>query len=58
MYQVQMQLIPGNDVAWTLKLHPNDPIYSYSTEALANTKASELQSNDVTGRKYRSHLVV
>lgn len=56
MYQVQMQLIPGNDIAWTLKLNSDDPIYTFTTEAEAIAKASDLQSKDVTGRKYRSYF--
>ena len=53
MYQVQMQLIPGNDQIWVARLNPEDPIYEYPIEREANIKASELQAEDTTGRQYR-----
>jgi len=53
MYIVQMQFIPGNDQIWVEKLNPTDPIYQYDNEAEAQTKATELQNADETGRKYR-----
>jgi hypothetical protein len=53
MYIVQMQFIPGNDQIWVEKLNPNDPVYQYDNEAEAQTKATELQNADETGRQYR-----
>jgi hypothetical protein len=53
MYQVQMQFIPGNDMIWVARLAPEDPIYEYESEAEASAKASELQSQDSSGRQYR-----
>lgn len=53
MFQVQMQLIPGMDVAWVAKLKPEDPLHEYDNEDDANDKCDELQKNDKTGRKYR-----
>jgi len=57
MYQVQMQFIPGNDQIWVARLTPEDPIYEYPTEAEAQAKAAELQTQDPTGRQYRVVLV-
>lgn len=53
IYQVQMQFIPGNDQIWVSRLTPNDPIYEYNNFTEAQDKATELQSNDPTGREYR-----
>ena len=53
IFEVQLQFIPGNDQIWVAHLNPNDPIYEYDTFADAQTKATELQSNDPTGRQYR-----
>ena len=53
MFEVQMQFVPGNNVIWVTHLNPNDPIYQYEDEAQAQAKATELQDNDPTGRKYR-----
>ncbi len=53
MYQIQMQFIPGMDIAWVAKLNSEDPLYEYEDEQEAIDKASELESSDITGRKYR-----
>lgn len=53
MYQIQMEFIPGKDIAWVAKINSNDPIFNYIIEMDAIIKAEELQSLDVTGRKYR-----
>ena len=53
IYQVQMQYIPGNDSIWVARLNPTDPIYEYDNEEEAQAKATELQSQDTTGRQYR-----
>ena len=53
MYQVQMQFIPGNDSIWVARLTPEDPIYEYKTQKTADSKATELQDADTTGRQYR-----
>lgn len=53
MFQVQMQFIPGSNIIWVAKLNPNDPVYEYDNEIEAQDKATELQNNDSTGRKYR-----
>jgi hypothetical protein len=34
-------------------LNPGDPIYEYDNEPEAQAKATELQSQDPTGRQYR-----
>jgi hypothetical protein len=48
-----MQFIPGSDQIWVSRLSPNDPIYEYDNFAEAQTKATELQDADPTGRQYR-----
>jgi hypothetical protein len=48
-----MQFIPGMDIAWVAKLNSEDPLYEYEIEQDALDKASELESLDITGRKYR-----
>jgi hypothetical protein len=48
-----MQFIPGMDIAWVAKLNSEDPLYEYEDEQEALNKASELESSDITGRKYR-----
>ncbi len=53
IYEVQMQFIPGNDSIWVAHLNPGDPIYQYDNEPEAQAKATELQSQDPTGRQYR-----
>ena len=53
MWQVQMQVIPGNDTIWVAHLNPTDPIYEYDNEPEAQAKATELQNADTTGRQYR-----
>ena len=52
-YLIQMEFIPGNDQIWVSQLNPTDPIYEYDNEQEALDKATELQDNDPTGRKYR-----
>lgn len=53
MWQVQMEYIPGNPMIWVAQLTPTDPIYEYDNEPEAQAKATELQSQDPTGRQYR-----
>ena len=53
MWQVQMEYIPGNPMIWVAQLNPTDPIYEYDNEPEAQAKATELQSQDPTGRQYR-----
>ena len=48
-----MEFIPGNDQIWVSQLEPTDPIYEYDNEQEALDKATELQDNGPTGRKYR-----
>jgi hypothetical protein len=57
MYQVQMQFIPGNDIAWVARLNSEDLIYEYEIEQDALDKAAELESLDITGRKYRAQKI-
>jgi hypothetical protein len=52
-YLIQMEFIPDNDQIWVSQLEPTDPIYEYDNEQEALDKATELQENDPTGRKYR-----
>ena len=51
-YLIQCQFLPDWDI-WVSQLEPTDPIYEYDTEQEALDKATELQANDPTGRKYR-----
>ena len=51
-YLIQCQFLPGWDI-WVSQLEPTDPIYEYDNEQEALDKATELQDNDPTGRKYR-----
>ena len=51
-YLIQMQFLPDWDI-WVSQLEPTDPIYEYDNEQEALDKATELQDNDPTGRKYR-----
>lgn len=53
MFEVQMQFIPKSNVIWVARLDSTDPIYQYDDEVKAQDKATELQNNDLTGRKYR-----
>lgn len=53
IWQVQMEFIPGNPTIWVAQLNPGDPIYEYNNEPEAQAKATELQSQDPTGRQYR-----
>lgn len=45
-YLILMQFIPGMDTIWVEKLNPDDPTYSFDTEAEAETKKEELQAAD------------
>lgn len=54
MYVVLKQFIPNNDQIWVAKLDSNDPEYIYPTEQEAIDKATELEVNDPTGRKYKA----
>ena len=47
MYYVLKQFVPGADI-WVLQLNPDDPIYSYPTEAEAQAKCDELHAEDPT----------
>ena len=47
-----MQFLPDWDI-WVSQLEPTDPIYEYDNEQEALDKATELQDNGPTGRKYR-----
>ena len=53
IYQIQIQFIPGNDMIWVAKLNPEDSLYEYDNIIDAQTKATELQDADTTGRQYR-----
>jgi hypothetical protein len=52
-----MQFIAGMDIAWVAKLNSEDLIYEYDNEEEALNKASELESSDITGRKYRAQKI-
>lgn len=52
-----MQFIPGSDSIWVAHLNPNDPIYEYNNEIECQDKATELQSQDPTGRQYRAQQI-
>jgi hypothetical protein len=45
------------DIAWVAKLNSEDPLYEYEIEQDALDKASELESLDITGRKYRAQKI-
>ena len=53
MFGVQMQFTSGSTI-WVARLNPDDPIYQYDNETEAQDKATELQSQDLTGRQYRA----
>jgi hypothetical protein len=53
MYTIQKQFIPGNDSIWVQQLTPEDEIFTFETEAEAQTKADELTSADTESRLYR-----
>ena len=53
IYQIQMKFIAGNPTIWVAQLQPGDPIHEYDNEPEAQAKATELQSQDPTGRQYR-----
>lgn len=53
-YTIQQQFIPLNDQIWVSKLTEEDQIFVFETLLEAENKASELESLDPTGRKYRA----
>jgi hypothetical protein len=53
MYIILKQFIIGSDAAWVAKLDENDTIYQYGTLSEAQTKLEELESTDLSGRKYK-----
>jgi hypothetical protein len=53
MYTIQKQFIPGNDSIWVQQLTPEYEIFTFETEAEAQTKADELTSADTECRTYR-----
>ena len=57
IYQVQMEFIAGNPTIWVAQLQPGDPIYEYDNEPECQAKATELQSQDPTGRQYRAQEI-
>jgi ribosomal protein L16/L10AE len=52
-----MEFIPGNPMIWVAQLQPGDPIYEYDNEPECQAKATELQSQDTTGRQYRAQEI-
>ena len=42
---------------WVAQLKPEDPIYEYDNEPECQAKATELQSQDPTGRLYRAQEI-
>ena len=57
IYQVQCEFIAGNPSIWVAQLKPEDPIYEYDNEPECQAKATELQSQDPTGRLYRAQEI-
>lgn len=53
MYQIQKQFIPGNNSIWVVQLTSEDEIFTFETEAEAQSKSDELDSIDTEGRSYR-----
>ena len=53
-YTIQQQFLPLNDQIWVTKLNEGDEGYLFDTLEEAETKASELQESDSTGRKYKA----
>ena len=53
-YTIQQQFLPLNDQIWVTKLNQEDEDYLFDTLEEAETKASELQESDSTGRKYKA----
>ena len=39
--------------AWTAKLNTNDTVWEYSTQSAANTKMAQLDTADLTARRYK-----
>ena len=52
-YTIQQQFLPLNDQIWVVKLNQEDEGYLFDTLEEAETKATELQESDPTGRKYK-----
>lgn len=53
MFFIEMQFIPNLDVAWVMKLNPDDEVYKFENYDDAYVKMLDLQEKDITGRKYR-----
>ena len=53
-YTIQQQFIPLNNQIWVVKLNQEDEDYLFDTLEEAETKATELQESDSTGRKYKA----
>ena len=53
-YTIQQQFLPLNDQIWVTKLNEGDEGYLFDTLEEAETKATELQESDPTGRKYKA----
>ena len=53
-YTIQQQFIPLNDQIWVTKLNQEDEDFLFDTLEEAETKATELQESDPTGRKYKA----
>ena len=53
-YTIQQQFIPLNDQIWVTKLNEGDKDFLFDTLEEAETKATELQESDLTGRKYKA----
>ena len=53
-YTIQQQFLPLNDQIWVVKLNQEDEDYLFDTLEEAETKATELQESDSTGRKYKA----
>ena len=53
-YTIQQQFLPLNDQIWVTKLNEGDEDFLFDTLEEAETKATELQDSDPTGRKYKA----
>ena len=53
-YTIQQQFIPLNEQIWVTKLNEGDEDFLFDTLEEAETKATELQDSDPTGRKYKA----
>ena len=56
-YIVLMEFVPGLSQIWVARLTPEDPIYTFDTLEECEAKAAELQSQDETGRQYKTSEV-